>query len=500
MNEKIILKFLEVLSSFRTEINSRINTIVEDRNIRSQLSTGEDFSIDTVEQELIEYVLKREDSDFDLEDFQKQLRRAKFYYDEGTREPSFKISSKYINATAFINEIESKIAHFCSIEPDDSNIHILESRKQIIDELLSSFNGVIFRGNILDLKEYDFIFEENDFTEKEILTIYEILVKGYCEFLREQMDLLREQTLQAIDEDINNNIDQNEPQLDEEVEIRTEEILDSPSLSEEQLKIIELCNEINSRYAEQLSYLSERKKSTFEELKKSIDLGNNDLNIIKDSLNTSDYKLFLAYCIKKMLPDLSIFLHEKDLLTSSPEFAQMVDEDFKACKAYCDELKALETPTEEEEITESDKKILVFYGYDEASTMFEKSIKDIPQEKYEGIYYMLQQMSIGNFGNAKPMSGSNNPKVKLFEIQDGNTFVVYGLLPKNHIVVYSAFNISDMYKSKVSSKLDSIAPSRVKSIADKINDGTLEYRKMMSESEQASKRIESTLHVGGNVK
>ena len=499
MNDELKRKFLDTLLDLSTKVNSDIQILAEDDSVRSRLVISDDFSFLDVDQSLVEYIVGRDDSALNLDEFRMRLEKARFFYTEGTREPSFKISSRYINAVAFINEVSDKIKQFCSTSTDNNEIQLLESRKRIVEGLLHGFNDGVYSGSLISLDSYDFIFEDREFNESEIASVYESLVKGYCTFLEEQMTTLRAQAIEIIDSQVEENqreipdilresISVDEP-IDQEITSNNNNVL-----TEDQKQDFNKCKEVFDRYAEQLYTLSSKRLDAFRNFKLSLDLNNNDLETIKNGLNVSDYKLFLAYCAKKTMDDIAQFV---DTVGHDPDLIQMLEMELQTCKTYCDELESLEIV--DEEIDTQKNRTLVFYGCEESTTMFEKSIKDIPQEKYDGISHMLEQLSVGNLGNSKLMHGASSVKsIKFFEIQDGDSFVVYGLLPKNHIIVYSAYNISQMYKSRIDSKLSMIVPSNVKSIGDKINDESLGYRKLLSDNEKATTRINNTL--GGNQK
>ena len=485
MNEELMKKFKDLLEKYGFSLQKLKARIVKDNEVRDSIGELETImSILGVDETAVEYVMKQQDPDFNIRNF----ALSKFFYKKGIEdEPTFRETPRYGRAALFLEEVEAAIKQFVASKPEPEMMETIDARRALVDGLLSSFNGLVFKGDLRSLDSYDFVFDDLEITDEEKVEIYASLIKGYTLYLREQERIRQQEGIAQLEEEIAQletaTLDDDTPDIDPIFY----------QLSEDDAKKIEEIRKVTGKYEKELSDMSDTKIESFKNMIHSIRSGANDLKLILESFNLSDCQLFLAYYINTTLNDIFLTLSEGITEGELDAAREMLAEDLASSLRLTELLKEIREKAEEEQALSEPEEIIgaeeekenkvVFYETASGNTMFERTLKDIPAEKMDEVESMLTELSEEGFSQSEVVKiMCVEGQSKLYQKLGSGICMIIGPLTENHAMVYAVFNSMDISDKKISSKLKTIDGDQAKTVNAAINDGTIRYRELMAKS------------------
>jgi len=517
-NNVLLDKVREKVSLIIENLNHDVATARNVQQIQLELNEMDDIEgVLSIDFNKITTILSQIDSTFSLsrEDFDRNV----FFFRSGEKIPSFKTSERYLEAKDFIDTIFARIKEFKDREFSSSTIEELEAKNSDLANFMNSINSTSIEGEAKNMSYYDFVFDET-WSEEEKLEFYTMLLKGHISHLRKKENIVKNEKHEQIEAEINVNAEQVEELVESTISERKNQTLSDPSETvDENLPLFTLSDEINERLDERRKVVEEyrrsfvrilRNSSRVEEFKNSFKLyiEGMDLDDIKASYSETDFKQFLAFCIREDFFDIKATIADTyskdDLEFENAIVTEALDKTEPILKSLKDiEKKENEESKKIEEIQDNDfdeslegRKIF-FYRINNENTMLEKNIKGFDKERLKDLGKLLELLENGVIKSNKPLAKSIPYNFKWLAV--GNTFITFRMLSDDTVFVYSTGQIQDIQKKSTTDSLAAYDISQEKELLQAINESknmgeeTISYKKLSSANQQTLNELKTQI-------
>ncbi len=434
--------------------------------------------------------------------------------------PSYKEFERYKELNGILENINQIFTRHIFSNRNEININRVKNAQAQVKkfrDLRSFINGTITDYKLEPLESY--YFEYANLADEEWLEVYFNLTMINIENYKRQEDELRETIkakeeqrraimAKALEDKILSSIPKEDaivlnpnganPSITEE----PEEEITEPVVEEKDADNGRPLSS-NEEISQQLAILREKYK-TYKYLGKitptlrdsfeiNLDFQNIDQSIegIKIAYNTSTYHKFLFFCFFKKYETILRDVQES-YTEDFDEYVKFILEDIKQALDFINRLEQ-ELALEEQELAQANESELpqveevekpyklIFYNNNSTTSEIEKNLKSMTPEKIKDLVSLLSRIEEGRFENV----GSLNKKTKTsFRLLVGQyVFVTFRILPNNHILVFTSSSLDELNNNSVDNRLAAYDLNYEKKVNSIIKDGTLEYRKLVKQSD-----------------
>lgn len=500
----LIALFDDEIKSLKDEIDS-LNKLKEKKEKMKDFDTI-DKIINTDEDELFSLI---KDAVPSFEGDIESLKQYIYFFKCGINNAMFRKTDRYQQTFVILTTITDSFKKISSVDVDKG--------KDVRDKLktISSIKkGLLLNPPKCDISSFDsvdFILNDENLTDEEKVSYLAILTKASYNFYVEKEKIAQEEVDRKIEEEIRRQEEEIKDKATRKEQSKDNDdtkfgeimgILDSEQTSKVELKkvilsddkkeILDKIRQKREKNADKILSCSKSMLETFDSLGNSLISGENTLDVIKESFTKDDFEKFCIYLSGKKLIEIDEFLsnsyEDSDLETVS----ELIDFDLslidEVSKNINDEYDKEEL--KDERIDEEQSRKLIFYGYNSTTSEFEKNLDSFSIEKVNDTETLIDKLENGNLSNSQKIFA--NSSLKFNEIHNGNVFVVYRVMPKNHILVVCAEPIEYINKQQIERKLSNVSTKEIKNLEKTIDDGTLEYRKVIDRNNEILSNVKES--------
>lgn len=368
--------------------------------------------------------------------------------------PIIKTSKRYVEASAVLATIKAEAMAYIETKDD---LFIKQTRYenllQIMEELFNVLtNKVVVEADALE--KYIKLLKEEIFNDDmySVLVVVAALVIRNATILSKPETVAREQ-----EESLVSTYKLNERQEEQKV-FYSEFIKKEEYLYESKLRGM-----VTNTYLKNIEVLVEKKKISLDEVK----------NMLKSDSNLYEY--FIWNWMNRLVDKLGKVTSEK----SADELISQLD---KLYKKYLDLFERRKINNTSKDKIKNNKRLIYFSDKNNEEDMFDK--EEVTLETLELIEQIKTSKDVKSMKNIMSL---DNDLILLMGEQE---FILFKILPRNHILVLLNGKIEDMDKKLDTKMLEKLTrPNYFNGITKAIAENSMEYRELIQASEKLEKRL-----------